>query len=67
MVLTTRDHSEGCIGDCYWHFGCDCGKTQTVCRSGHSLYPQGHGEDMGECAYRQAHPMEEIVVSLPVA
>jgi hypothetical protein len=67
QVLTTADHSEGCIGDCGAHFACGCLKTKTVCRAARSMYPQGHGEDMGECAYRQAHPKEEVVVSLPIA
>ena len=41
----------GCNGI---HFGCDCGKTVTICKRGKSIFPIGHGEDWGECAYRQS-------------
>jgi hypothetical protein len=63
-TITPEDHARGCEYDkCGVHFGCDCGETITVCRGGNSRFPQGHGEDFGECAYRKAHPNEETVQS----
>lgn len=41
----------GCNGI---HFGCDCGKTVTICKNGKSIFHSGHGEDWGECAYLQS-------------
>ena len=59
-TLPPEDHADGCYPqDCGIHFGCDCGKVITVCRGSRALYPHGHGEDFGECAYRQSHPDEE--------
>ncbi len=50
----TVDPSVTCDDSCNIHFGCDCGETVTRCVGGESLFPHGHGEDFGECAYRKS-------------
>ena len=51
--LPLEDWLKGCDDTCSIHFGCDCGKYHTMCRNGWSQFPEGHGENLGECAYLQ--------------